>query len=55
MQGSLATSGMCIQVNRCLKLLQQLKLSELLADLHHLSSPNAVQMPSTASVVMFGR
>lgn len=50
-----STAYVCLQVNRCLKLLQQLQLSELLRDLYHLSSHDVVHMPSSASVVMFGR
>ena len=43
------------QVKRCMKLLQQLQLSDLVGDLNHLTSNAGVGMPATASLVMFGR
>ena len=36
-------------------MLQQMQLTELLGDLNHLSQYGAVHMPSSASVIMFGR
>ncbi len=43
------------QVKRCMRLLQQLQLSELVGDLNYLRSNAGVGMPATASLVMFGR
>ena len=42
-------------MKRCIKLLQQLQLSDLVGDLNHLRSNAGVGMPATASLVMFGR
>ena len=50
----LMCSAWC-QVKRCIKLLQQLQLSDLVGDLNHLRSNAGVGMPATASLVMFGR
>ncbi|KAL0050812.1 hypothetical protein WJX82_007614 [Trebouxia sp. C0006] len=43
------------EVKRCMKLLLQLQLSDLVGDLNHLRSNAGVGMPATASLVMFGR
>ena len=43
------------QVTRCMKLLQQLQLSDLVGDLSQLSSSAGLGMPSSASIVMFDR
>lgn len=50
----LMRSAAC-QVKRCMKLLLQLQLSDLVGDLNHLRSNAGVGMPATASLVMFGR
>ncbi|DBA79811.1 hypothetical protein WJX77_011348 [Trebouxia sp. C0004] len=43
------------EVKRCMRLLQQVQLSDLVGDLNHLRSNAGVGMPATASLVMFGR
>ncbi|KAL0021447.1 hypothetical protein WJX79_000584 [Trebouxia sp. C0005] len=43
------------EVKQCMKLLQQLQLSDLVGDLNHLTSSAGVGVPASASLIMFGR